>query len=81
MGNRKLADVIRRHFATVDFMGDLEEAVSDTLHGKFPNLLRGSAGLLNYDAIDRQFGNADVYDGSAISPTTDKIPGSRGFKD
>ena len=36
-------------------------------------------GILNSDAIRRKFGNADVYDGSEISLTPNKIPGYRGF--
>ena len=35
--------------------------------------------LLNSDAVAREFANADVYDVSAISLTSDKIPGSRGL--
>ena len=33
--NHKWADVIKRPCLTVDFMGDLEETVSDTTHGGF----------------------------------------------
>ena len=36
VGNRKLADVIRGHCLAIEFMGDLEEALSDTCHGNPP---------------------------------------------
>ena len=46
-----------------------------------PNLIRRSEEILKSDAFERKFGNADVYDGSAISLKSNKIPGSRGFTD
>ena len=68
-----------RHCLTIEFMGDLVGDVGDTCHGEFPNLIRREEVLLNPDAIARKFANADVCDGSAISHTSDKIPGSRGL--
>ena len=70
---------------TIAFMGDLDEAVSDTFRGNPPNeqthtnFIRKSEDFLNPDATERQFGNVNVYDASAISPTTDKISGSLSF--
>ena len=48
---------------------------------EIPSLRLGEEELLNSDAIGRQLGNADVYDGSEISLTSNKITGSRGFTD
>ena len=50
--NQKLADVIRRHCLITDFIGDLEETVSDTFHVKFPNSRKGSEDPLNPDATE-----------------------------
>ena len=58
-------------------MGDLWGTVSGTVLGKPPQFPMGSEGVLNSGAIGRKFGDADVYDVSAISLTPDKISGSR----
>ena len=79
--NRISADVIKRHCPTVEFMGDLEEPIRDTSQGKFSDFLKRSEDLLNSDAIEREFAGADVYDGSSISLTSGKNPGSRGITD
>ena len=76
-----MADVIKGHCQTVEFMGDLEGGVSDTSHGNSANAIKRAEELLNSDAVGRQFGSADVYDDSLISLTSGKIPGSRWITD
>ena len=60
--------------------GGSKETVSDIFHENLP-ISKQSEGLLNHEAIGRQFGSAGVYDGSAISITPERIPGSRGTTD
>ena len=47
----------------------------------FHIFLKRGEDILNSDAAERRFGSADIYDGSAISITSDRIPGSRGITD
>ena len=58
--------------------GDSNGAVIDTSRGKFPDFIKRAGGILNSEEIAMKFGSSDVYDGSVISLTSDKIPGSRG---
>ena len=54
--SHNLAEVIRKQFLTVELMGDLEESVSDTSQGNFPNFLRMEEELLRSDAIGGNLG-------------------------
>ena len=62
-------------------MRDLEESVGDTFQEKSPNSIRMEAAPLNPEANERQFGGTGVYDGSAISPISNRVPGSRVIQD
>ena len=74
-----MADLIRRHCLTVEFIGDLEEKVSD-IFIKIPQFLKRADGIANSDAVGRQFGSADVYDGSAISRTPARFKARQGLR-
>ena len=47
----------------------------------FATTVTRAGDLLNPDAIGAKFGSADVYDGSSISLTSDRIPGTRWIAD
>ena len=49
----------------------------DIHHGKFPNSPERAGGIPNSDSLDRQFGQSDVYDSSAVILNRNRVPGSR----
>ena len=73
----KSDEVIRKDFVTAEFMDDLEEPACDICMVGFPSFLKRVGGLLNSEALERQFWSADVYGGAAISINRNRGPCSR----
>ena len=59
------------------FVEDLKEPDAEKSHGEFPNYIRTIGEHLNTDGIEKQFGKADVYDGTQVIMNSSRIPGSR----
>ena len=67
-------EVIRKNCLAVEVMADLEESECCISQGNFSSFLKMTDELLNSESLWIQFGNADVYDSSAISLNRNRIP-------
>ena len=75
--SHKSAEIIRGELRNRRIYGRSGGISVGYLPRGLPSLLRRAGGLLNSDALRRQFGSADVYDSSSISLNRHRIPGSR----
>ena len=71
-----MAEIIRQHWPTVEFMDEMKESARDISRGRCPIFLKREEELLNSDAVGRQVGSSGVYDVSEISLSRHRVPGS-----
>ena len=75
--SHKSDGIVRHHFLSLEFMGDLKNPNGDIPHVEFSDFPKRADGVLNSDSLDSQFGQADVYYSSAVILNRHRGPGSR----
>ena len=75
--SRKLSGVIAKNCISLEFMGDLVGPDSDVFQEKFPKYLRTADEHVNSESVEKQFGQADVYDSTESILHRHRVPGSR----